>query len=756
MDIVKIKKEGLLYQQGSKKTEGIVDLSVFADKKRKKPTAVIRKKTVSDIVTIKKIEYQNAEERMESAKATKKAFYSFFDKIIEEKLDTDIITETFFEKKQEKERFNFNIKKPNLSFAVASVLIPAIIFSFSFFQGQIEEKGKVLGVSTEAYDNFRSAAQYASNSDFEMTTESFNSASLNFINAKETIDGLGLGIGKTISELPVDTPISTAKNLTEAGENLSLAGKNIAQLLDKISNRQNEKSLMEALLEINYEIEEVAKYLDSANENIQKVDIKYLPQETQSKIEIAQKTLPIVSANFSKLSEDYVLIQKMLGGKTPQRYLLIFQNNSEIRATGGFIGNYGILDIENGKVKNLFIDNIFNPDGQLKEKVIPPMPIQKISAAWSMHDANWFADFPTSAKKIALFYEKTGGSTVDGVISITPEVIESMLEISGPIEMPEYNTTINSENFVAQTQNQVESLYNKEENKPKKIISDLTPILLEKILNKNSENEEENINNSIKLIQKIEEAFLEKHILIYHRDENVEKMLQKRGWGGEIIETDGDYLSIINSNINGYKTDAVIEENIKLETQVLLDGSIINTVTINRKHNGGESEYDWYNRVNADYMRVYVPKGSILIEAKGNTEEEYVQPMDYSYFATDPDVKSIESTIKIDPESGTQIFEESGKTVFGNWVYVSPKEEVTVIYRYKLPFKMDFKEFTVSADIYKALIQKQSGSEGSNFEFSISFPEKWKTAWKTKAINEQNKLSGVLNSDIKYGIVFSR
>ncbi|HCX28112.1 MAG TPA: hypothetical protein DHI91_03160, partial [Candidatus Portnoybacteria bacterium] len=54
-------------------------------------------------------------------------------------------------------------------------------------------------------------------------------------------------------------------------------------------------------------------------------------------------------------------------------------------------------------------------------------------------DANWFADFPSSAKKIMSFYEKAGGSTADGVISLTPTIIERLLSMTGPIEMPAYN-----------------------------------------------------------------------------------------------------------------------------------------------------------------------------------------------------------------------------------------------------------------------------------------------------------------------------
>jgi len=388
---------------------------------------------------------------------------------------------------------------------------------------------------------------------------------------------------------------------------------------------------------------------------------------------------------------------------------------------------------------------------------VPPMPIQKISANWSMHDSNWFADYPTSARKTALFYEKTGGPTVDGVIAITPNVLERFLEITGPVEMSAYGVTLTADNFLTETQDEVETGYDREENAPKKILSDLAPILLERLFKGQGLDRIDQAQRLLAVIEAVEESLRQKDILIYHRDEAIEKVLQKRGWGGEVIQNQrGDYLSVINSNINGYKSDAMIEESIDLKTSIMDDGSVIDTVTIKRKHNGGNEKYDWYNRVNADYMRVYVPQGSVLLEASGNTAEEYAAPVDYTNYKTDPDVQAIESTIRIDPASQTQIFEESGKTVFGNWVFVSPQEEVTVVYKYQLPFKVDFDGGAKSVDVYSAIIQKQAGSEGSRFTAALEMPAKWQSIWQTGNMSDGKNVAQELTADLIYAEIFAR
>ena len=762
MDIIPNKKSELLYQRGDQKIKGVIDLRRFADGKKKTVSEVIRKedkkkKTVSEIIR-KEDKKKKFTKQTTSSKNKQDISNKQYNTNRKFKIKApNLLPKTEFFSRP-KFRFSLLWQKSFASFVLAIVFVSLTVFSLSFIQKGIEKKGKILGVSTEAYDHLKQAGQSASNQDFENSINNFDSAKLNFSNIKTSIESFGLGISGTISNLPINTPISTAKNLAEAGENISLAGRNISTLFENISKLDKENSLISSALNFQTAISDIALNLENAENNLTKVDLNYIPEEFQEKIALSKKELPVIANNFKNLSEDFQTMRKILGSDHSQKYLILFQNNSELRPTGGFIGSYGILDIEDGEIKNLFIDGIFNPDGQLKEKIVPPMPIQKISAAWSMHDANWFSDFPTSAKKIALLYEKTGGPTVDGVISITPDVIEKMLEVTGPIEMQEYGTTISKENFLTQTQLQVEELYDKEENRPKKFLSDLAPKIIEKLLDGDNLEQQDKIQKYLNFINAIEESLKEKHILFYHRDSEIEEMIIRRGWGGQMLNSSGNYLSVVHSNINGYKTDAVIDEQIFHNTEILSDGSIINTVKITRKHLGGKSDYNWYNRVNSDYMRVYVPTGSILLEASGHTVQEYEPPIDYSDFKTDPDVKKIEDTIKIDSDSGTHIFEESGKTVFGNWVYVSPQETVEITYKYQLPYKINFDSFTKPADKYSILIQKQLGSKGSNFIGTIKLPSEWKAIWRSQDLNIKNFNESIIKTNLKtdriYGMVF--
>lgn len=628
--------------------------------------------------------------------------------------------------------------KPLINFLIAGVVIALIVPMAAWVGYGFKIKQDVLSSGLSAYQNLLSAKQSLEQSDWQDAEHNFGLAHADFFEAHQEINKLGrltLGI---IEQLPGGSLVSSGSHLVKVGENLAQAGQGLAaavnlfsfnnlfNLIDSSQNNtlasKNSKSLTESIVLSEDDLNAALENIKIANHELEQIKISSLPDDIQENIVFLKEKLPLMEETLFRALNYSEALLSILGRDNPRQYLLIFQNNGEVRATGGFIGTYGLLTLDQGEMTDIFIDGVYNADGQLHEKIIPPQPIQKISTAWSMHDANWFADFPTSAEKIAWFYEKTGGPTVDGVISLTPTVIERLLELTGPIFMSEYGVDLNSVNFVELIQYKVEVDYDKELNRPKKILADFTPKFIEAISNLSSEKRKE-------AVEIIFNCLKEKHILAYFSNPSLEELARNEGWSGEITSTDRDYLSVVSSNINGYKTDRMIKETIQHQAEIQEDGSIIDTLTITRHHQGGDSKYDWWNRVNSNYLRVYLPLGSQLISADGQSLEIYQPPIDYQKhdFKKDPLVDSIESRMIIDSKTGTRIFEESGKTVFANWVYVSSGETVVLTYKYKLPFKINL---TKQTDSYSLLTQKQLGSLGSVFSHQLNFPDDWQVSWK--------------------------
>jgi len=585
-------------------------------------------------------------------------------------------------------------KRSLINFVIAGIFIAFSIFVFNWVSCAYAIKKNIINESLSGYSSIISAKESLIQSDFDIASYNFSSAWKNFANANNQLKKLGIIAVKIIEYLPDEFLVSSGKHLLDAGEHISKAGRNLSIVADVFSknyfsdflNLQNKTPITDIISACLGNLKISLEELQKAEKSIRNVNQRSLPYEYKESVEILKDNLPKIEKIVSKSLEFSEVILDILGHYQKKQYLLIFQNNSELRATGGFIGTYGILTLDKGRIENLFIDGVFNADGQLKVNVVPPFPIQKISTAWSMHDANWFFDFPTSAKKIAWFYEKTGGPTVDGVIAINPVLIEKLLNLTGPISMEKYKVSLDANNF--------------------------------------------------------------RDIVHYFRDDNLEDFIKKQGWAGEVISTDKDYLAVVNSNICGYKTDRVIEQEINHFSEIQSDGSIIDTVVIKRKHKGGN--FSWYNKVNSDFIRIYVPLGSQLLFVKGNTKEENSPPIDYSKngFITDKLVEKIEKNMKFDKKNSTYIFEESKKTVFGSWVYVSPGHSVEVVYKYKLPFKININK----PDSYNLIVQKQSGIN-SKFSFKLDFPSSWKVAWKYPE-NWNDKWVDKLTTDKIFGVAF--
>ena len=659
---------------------------------------------------------------------------------------------------------NFNPRRNAFNFAVISIVIALLFGGFSLGAKGLKLKGTVLGTSQEGYSSLNDALSSIKNQNYETSEIEFEKSYEKFSEASEDLGEMGDFFIELSRFFPFSSKLSSGKNLVEAGKHIATVGQSLSRIIKSTSsiknpignsNQNEEVSLLEIFQSAKKEMTTVNNELDKIQDNINKVNVADIPEDKQKQFISLKEKIPEITRITRDFMENSEIFTDLLGGNGPRKYLFLFQNNQEMRATGGFIGSYGLMDISDGRIRNFFIDGIFNPDGQLQEKVVPPKPIQKISAAWSLHDSNWFPNFPDSAKEAINFYEKTGGPTADGVITLTPTVMQKLLKVTGPIEMKDYGVTIDSDNFIEKTQYEVEVDYDKEENKPKKILSDLAPVILDKIFNAR---DTKSVTMTIKALSS---GLSEKQILLYSTNNDLQKIISEKGWSGEILKTEKDYLSVINSNINGFKTDGIIDESISHETAIQSDGLVVDTVTITRHHNGGNSEYEWWNKVNADYMRVYVPLGSKLLEVSGQTRETNEPPLDYDKlrFKKDSLVQKEENSITIDENSGTGIYEDSGKTVFANWTYVSPQETMTIKYKYLLPFKVDINE-NKTVNSYSLLMQKQSGSIGSSFSSDIKFPKDYNVEWSyPENLNKKNNASEIntkLDIDKFIGLVFTK
>jgi hypothetical protein len=580
-------------------------------------------------------------------------------------------------------------------------------------------------------------------------TENFNTLSTSLSEIANGLDKSSQDIASIQGNLNILLSILPGLSIIQNGSNLTSNVSEVITITSELSiaiepflskeinpfDNNKQVTVVDGIKKIKELNQKLIPILGELNTNLSKLPITFVPGHRGDVLRQLNQDIPKLQQALID-SEPYIdIFLNFVGSDIVKKYVFIFQNNQEIRATGGFIGSFGMMNIDKGVVTKLDIKEIYNPDGQLAKNILAPEPLQELTTRWYLRDSNWFADFPTSARKIISFYEKTGGATPDGVISLTPTVIERLLLITGPITLDEYGVTINSDNFVKVTQYQTGVAYDKIENKPKQFIADLAPILINKLLSSDSSQYQ-------KIIEALNNSFQEKHVLLYFLDPKLQDIVNKYNLGGQLYTAPKDYLSVIHTNIGGYKTDGVMQENLNIETRIEDNGKAINKVIVTREHKGGNTEFEWWNKDNINYMRTYIPKGSRILNVSGYTDKGEKTEIDgVAAYEQDSDLKAIKETLFHNEDWDIDIFEESDKSVIGGWVITRPGETSQVMVEYEIPF--DFKSY----DVYSLILQKQSGTLGIKYQYSLELPKHKKAIWKESSFDLEATETGFKVTD---------
>ncbi len=391
--------------------------------------------------------------------------------------------------------------------------------------------------------------------------------------------------------------------------------------------------------------------------------------------EYAKKLSDLIDVSLPFIS----VVPGFLGHGHEMTYLLLLQNNAEVRGTGGFIGTYGILTLRNGEIKTFFTDNIYNFDDKAKHlRIPPPIPLKKYAKipAWYLRDSNWSPDFPTAARQALWFYAREGGTQkIDGVIALTPEVIASLMRIVGPVSVE--NLHFDPDQFYDQLQYQVEKGYERRgisRSERKDVVRMIADEIIVRI-GRLSIPEWEGILGVMRA------RLAEKTLMIYARDTDLFQFIRDNGWSGEVRRVSGDYLMVVDSNMISLKTDAVMDKHISYSLNEHDDDSLYAKVVLTYTHNG---TFSWTSTRYRDYVRILIPQGSVIQSSS--------IPLEVSL--------------------------EHGKMVLGGFIQIDPQKIGTLSVEYKLPKRI---QQDVKNGLYTLFVQKQSGVNQQKLLVSTDF-----------------------------------
>ncbi len=324
--------------------------------------------------------------------------------------------------------------------------------------------------------------------------------------------------------------------------------------------------------------------------------------------------------------------------------LILFQNNLEIRPGGGFLGAFAIVKIKNGSIISMETHDLSNFDKQIPNNIAPPYPMKEIGYVdfWKMRDSNFSPDFATNARKVEEFYALGGGKEkVDGVVGITANMLTSILKITGPIQVEDYPGTYSSENAVIALEYQVEKAFETQgipRGERKSVMNELAKEIENRVFSFS-------IPQKYQLVNIIIADLTKKDIQLYFQNPDLQTKASAALWTGSVDQSwSKDFLMTVDANLGSFKSDYYVKRSIDYFVDLSKKPAEAQ-LKITYQHTAKQK--DWMTRDYVDYLRVYVPENSQLIEQKNIKYINYNEEFGKGYF-DGAVVVPINSTVEVE------------------------------------------------------------------------------------------------------------
>lgn len=469
--------------------------------------------------------------------------------------------------------------------------------------------------------------------------------------------------------------------------------------------------LLTTLDKIKPQFDQINQKLLTVKNEFDQVDPGRYPKDFKGKKirEIITAGKLAVDQGVSLMSDAKPILEqlpKLLGMEKDQLYLVIFQNDAELRPTGGFMTAYGILKVSKGKVTPLVSQDIYSLDAKLSRTEPAPEALIKYlklpygdeaksgkKPQWRIRDMNLSPDFSISMEKFYEYYTRTAGNQgLAGILAVDTKVLVSLLKIIGSVGVPEWG------NFSAEMDKRCDCpqvVYRLEELADKPISginlsrkAVIAPLMHSVLLNAFQSPKAK----MPLLLETVLKSVYEKDLLVYLFEDEAQKAIEAFNLGGRIKDYQGDYFHLNDCSFTGAKSNLFIKQAVEQKIEFDNDGSLIRTVSVNYKNSFPASNCNLekgglcLNAPYRDWVRIYVPKGSTLISSNG-----------------------FETEIKTYEELGKTVFEG----FFGDKYPLRPESSAKVTFKYKLPASFN------KNDSYSLMIQKQPGIEA--YEYVVDY-----------------------------------
>lgn len=445
------------------------------------------------------------------------------------------------------------------------------------------------------------------------------------------------------------------------------------------------------------ELAEADKMLSKASAKLKDDQFrKRTPGMVRSRLAPLENKLSYYNNLVQKGRAGTTILTAMVALEGKKKYLVLLQNNSELRPTGGFIGSFAQIDFEGGKLKNLQVNDIYEIDGQLSFHVEPPKELKEDLGQndWYLRDSNWEPDFATAARQAEWFYVRETGNRVDGVIALDISAVENLLTVVGELDLADYGEKVNAQNLFEQAVTHAEQGFFPGSQAKKQFLTALVNQLFNKVFFLPKQ-------DWPGIVAAMGKSLEEKHLMVYLADQKLFSYMVSQNWAGTLPrateEVDGqvnDFLAIFEANLGANKANYYVDRDYELQTVIGKEGEVDHRLKVSYTNRSPSNV--WPAGKYKDRMRIYLPFGATLTKVVWGEQDI---------------TKSVTA------------FADYGRTGYSMLLELQPKESKGLIFTYRLPKNVKFK----GADLlYQLDIIKQPGTLEDPFEWKLAYPINYK------------------------------
>jgi UDP-N-acetylmuramyl pentapeptide phosphotransferase/UDP-N-acetylglucosamine-1-phosphate transferase len=418
--------------------------------------------------------------------------------------------------------------------------------------------------ATEALSAARDGDTVVAQAAFRQAAESFSDAG----------DKLSSPLATTGLAVPfLSSNLHAARTLASIGADLADAGDSLAEAIDPDSLEVVDGRLpVEEVRHVTPKLDEGATVLADALAKLD--DLRgdpYLLPQIDDAVDKVYTQLARASREANHAAAAAKLAPAIFGADGDRTYLLAVQNNAESRATGGFIGSYALITAHDGKlhVGPIQRTNTWNDAIREHAEVDTGAPVDytRRYGQWypgtNLQNVNFTPDFPTVGKVLMNLAPQAGLPEVDGVLSVDPEGLAALLALTGPVDLPDWPTPIDSSNVVDVTLRDAYATFAATPDRAD-FLGDVAKAAVDKATTGR-------LGSPSKIAKTLGAAAHEGHLTLTFANPAEQRLATDLGVSGRLDPVRSDAVAVTTSNFGGNKIDYYLQRSVDYRVRLSPD-----------------------------------------------------------------------------------------------------------------------------------------------------------------------------------------